>query len=403
MVLVAVIAALTMAMAASASAASPTVTKVTPNSGSTAGGTIVTITGSSFTGATAVEFGSTNATSFTVNSETTITAVSPAETAGKVDLTVTTPEGTSAVSNLDRFKYRPTVTNVSPTSGPTTGGTSVTVTGTGFALGTTATRFRFGKTLATAVNCGTTTTCTAVAPAHESAIVDVKAGVNKVVSAKNPPADQFAYTSAEGRTWDLTQSFGEHPEENPVPDQFNNPEVWSWMYGNVSTPGESLLLEVFHSTAEEEEVCDIKGFVEWSAESSLFSLPSVFHNAGPTLKNGENPCAPRAKYPTNTVFMHPAFGGTVGAIVRWKSPITGVVTVSGSVEPTDSGISGIVWQLRQDETPLVGPNERRNDNLTPFGPTTIAVTAGEAIYLEIASTPGGGSNDTTAVTLKITS
>ena len=348
------IAALTLAVAASASAASPTVTKVKPKHGPTAGGTTVTITGSGFTGAAAVNFGSTNAASFTVNSETTITAVSPAATTGKVDLTVTTPEGTSAVSSLDRFNYLPTVTSVSPNSGSTAGGTSVTVTGTGFTSGTTATKFRFGKALASGVTCGSTTTCTAIAPAHESAIVDVKAGVNGVVSARSRPADQFAYTAAEPQTWDLTKSFGEHPEENPLPDQFNNPGVWSRMYGKVSTPGKALLLETFHSTAEGESSCGVKGFVAWTAGSSLFSLPQVFHNAGPTVEEGENECALRAKYPANTAFMHPAFGGTVGAIARWKSPITGVVTVSGSVEPTDSGISGIVWQLRQGEKKTTG-------------------------------------------------
>jgi hypothetical protein len=64
----------------------------------------VTITGTNFTGATAVKFGSTNATSFTVNSASSITAVSPAGT-GTVDVTVTTPEGTSATSPSDRFSY----------------------------------------------------------------------------------------------------------------------------------------------------------------------------------------------------------------------------------------------------------------------------------------------------------
>src|SRR5262249_19960430 len=106
----------------------PTVTGVSPNAGPTAGGTSVTITGSNFTGATAVSFGGT-AASFSVVSATSITATSPAHAAGAVDVTVTTPNGTSATSAADRFTYTtspaaPTVTGVSPNSGPTAGGTS---------------------------------------------------------------------------------------------------------------------------------------------------------------------------------------------------------------------------------------------------------------------------------------
>jgi IPT/TIG domain len=86
--------------------ASPTVTNVSPNRGPAGGGTTVTITGTNLTGATAIKFGSTSATSFTVNSATSITAVSPAETAGRVDVAVTTRAGTSAISSKDRFRFR---------------------------------------------------------------------------------------------------------------------------------------------------------------------------------------------------------------------------------------------------------------------------------------------------------
>jgi hypothetical protein len=86
---------------------SPTVTKVEPNVGPATGGTSVTITGTNFTGATTVKFGSTNATSFTANSQTSITAVSPAGGAGTVDVTVTTPGGTSETGAPDKFSYQP--------------------------------------------------------------------------------------------------------------------------------------------------------------------------------------------------------------------------------------------------------------------------------------------------------
>ena len=87
-----------------AAVAAPTVTGLSPTSGPAAGGTLVTITGTGFTGATAVDFGTTAATDFTVVNDTTITAVSPAGT-GVANVTVTTPAGTSAISAADQFTF----------------------------------------------------------------------------------------------------------------------------------------------------------------------------------------------------------------------------------------------------------------------------------------------------------
>jgi alpha-tubulin suppressor-like RCC1 family protein len=89
-------------------AAPPTVTQVSPSHGTSAGGTTVTITGTHFTGATAVRFGTVGAEHFTATSETSITAISPAG-AGTVDVTVQTPAGTSATSPADHFTYVPPV------------------------------------------------------------------------------------------------------------------------------------------------------------------------------------------------------------------------------------------------------------------------------------------------------
>ncbi|MFB9923168.1 PxKF domain-containing protein [Amycolatopsis halotolerans] len=84
----------------------PAVTAVNPASGPKTGGTVVTITGTNFTGATAVAFGATPATSFTVTSATSITATAPASTtAGPVDVAVTTPTGTSTTSPADQYTY----------------------------------------------------------------------------------------------------------------------------------------------------------------------------------------------------------------------------------------------------------------------------------------------------------
>ena len=170
----------------------PTITNLSPRRGTTAGATVVTITGTNLGGAMAVHFGAAAATIKT-DTATKITAESPAHAAGQVDVTVVTPEGTSSLSSNDHFQFTPTVTGLNPHTGLVAGGTSVMVTGTGFALGTTSTTFKFGAIKGTSVNCTSTTTCTVVAPRHEAGTVDVSATVNKASSAKNPPSDQFTY------------------------------------------------------------------------------------------------------------------------------------------------------------------------------------------------------------------
>jgi hypothetical protein len=90
--------------------AGPSVTAVanatTGGAGTDAGGDTVTVTGSGFTGATDVQFGGVSAQSFNVDSDTQVTAVSPAGSPGtSVDVTVVTPAGTSAASAADQFSY----------------------------------------------------------------------------------------------------------------------------------------------------------------------------------------------------------------------------------------------------------------------------------------------------------
>ncbi len=116
----------------------PTTTKISPAVGPTSGHTVVTITGSEFVEGSTVKFGSVSALEVTYVSSTSLRAETPAASAGSVKVTVTTPSGTSK-SKLS-FTYHaapPTVTSVSPDSGPVAGGTLVTVYGSGFVSGKT--------------------------------------------------------------------------------------------------------------------------------------------------------------------------------------------------------------------------------------------------------------------------
>ena len=208
----------------------PLVTSISPNSGPTAGGTSVVITGTNFTGVTAVRFGSAAASSFVVNSATSITATSPPGT-GIVDITVTAAGVTSPTSPADQFTFSlplPTVTSVSPNVGPTGGGTSVTVTGTNF-TGTTA--VRFGTTAASSFTVNSATSITATSPAG-SGTVDLTVTTPGGTSATGSP-DQFSYKAT--TTTSLSSSLN--------PSSFGQPVTFSAKVTGSSPTGAVTFLD----------------------------------------------------------------------------------------------------------------------------------------------------------------
>jgi len=162
------------------SSSSVSVTGVSPASGTTKGGTSVTITGTGFTAspaATGVSFGAA-AAQFTIDSATQITATSPPGT-GTVYITVTTPAGTSAVIAADRYSYTQhtqtatamTTTTLSSSANPSVPKQPVTFTatispasGTGTPTGT-VTFSDGGSQIGTAtLNGGGTATITTASP-----------------------------------------------------------------------------------------------------------------------------------------------------------------------------------------------------------------------------------------------
>ena len=118
----------------------------------------------------AVHFGTDSVTTLLSESDTQLVVLSPfATTLGAVDVTVTTPGGTSATSPADKFFYNatgavaPRISAISPQFGSPGGGTLVTITGTGFDQ-TTSTAVLFGLTAATNITVVSPTTITAVSP-----------------------------------------------------------------------------------------------------------------------------------------------------------------------------------------------------------------------------------------------
>jgi len=171
--------------------APPSVSSVSPKAGPTTGGTTVTINGANFLSGASVKFGTTASASVTFVSATQLKALAPAHAAGTVDVTVITPGGPSLASAADHYTYdaRPAVSGVSPKAGPTTGGTTVPITGANFLAGASV---KFGAAASATVTFVSATQLKAVAPAHAAGTVDVTVstpgGTSAIVA-----GDHYAY------------------------------------------------------------------------------------------------------------------------------------------------------------------------------------------------------------------
>ena len=155
---------LTLALVGSA----PSISSVSPSSGTTLGGTVITIIGENLTGATGVTVGGVAATSVVVVSSTSVTAVTPAGSAGAKSVAVTTAGGTASLPSAFTFVVpAPTISSVSPSSGTTLGGTVITITGENL-TGTTS--VTVGGVAATSVVVVNATSITAVTPAGTAGV-----------------------------------------------------------------------------------------------------------------------------------------------------------------------------------------------------------------------------------------
>ena len=171
------------------------------SSGPTTGGTPVAITGTGFVTGSTVKFGTLTSGTVTVNSPTSITVVSPATiNPGTVSVVVTTPGGDSTPAGIqgaaaDDFTYTtvtPAVTALSPTSGTTAGGTTVTLTGTGFISGATVS---FGGAAGSNVVVGSSTSITVTSPATVTpGAIDIRVTTAGGTSA-NTAADDYTYAA----------------------------------------------------------------------------------------------------------------------------------------------------------------------------------------------------------------
>ena len=171
--------------------AAPTITSVSPISGPLTAGTAITITGTNLTGASSVFVGGIAATSIVVTSTNSLTAVTPAGSVGSKDVSVTTIGGIGSKQNSFAYIAPPSITSVTPTSGPLTAGTTITITGTNL---TDASRVLIGGIAATNVVVVSSTSITAKTPANTAGAKEVS--VTTVVGGPITKTNAFTYIAA---------------------------------------------------------------------------------------------------------------------------------------------------------------------------------------------------------------
>ena len=182
---------ISMACAGQAPPPTPTVTSLSTGTGPTAGGTTVSVYGTGFTPSSTVDFGTSAATAVTYLSTQQLTVTTPAGI-GPVDVTVHNGTAGSATSTADQFFFgsTPVVTALSATSGPISGGTTVTITGTGF---TGAQSVTFGGLPAASFSVVSDTQIQATTPTGPIGSADVQVVTPAGTSAPTT-ADQFTFT-----------------------------------------------------------------------------------------------------------------------------------------------------------------------------------------------------------------
>src|SRR5436305_7950983 len=192
-------------------------------------------------------------------------------------------------------------------------------------------------------------------------------------------------------TWNFTQDFS--ATANPAPDSHGNTGVWSYLQGTAHNPATYSLLP--QPVANQ---CNNHAVDFWNTASGY---PAVAHNRGTTTAT----CA-TATIPAGQGFVHPSSAGP--AIIGWKSPITGTVSITGSVVDDDALCGdGILWSIDKGATILAsggfanGGSQAFSAGTGGSSLASRAVSAGDKLYLLVLP-KGSFDCDTTGVNLTIT-
>ena len=190
------------------------------------------------------------------------------------------------------------------------------------------------------------------------------------------------------KSWNLTTDFARHPTYNPAPDFYGDHGTWSFEYGTQGQQS-SYALDIFDKTFNAD--CSVHNVFFW-ADGKLD--PFVAYNSGPTIVG---PCGgdDAETWTGDAVIVSPGavtgVGDSVGvdSVIGWKSPMTGRVTVTATIQGANRFEQGITWELYEGGVDLTGPVTENADQLSAIGPLSVPAASGQSLYLEI----GSGSND----------
>jgi hypothetical protein len=154
----------------------PAVSELSPSMGLASGGTTVVITGTGFQPTSEVFFDGIAATVIGIPTSASITVVTPALPVGPADIKIINPDGQFTLASSAFVAQifgddMPVIGGISPNSGPVTGGTQVTVSGTGFDPGS---KVFIGGIAAAVAGIRTATTITVISPVLPAGPNDVK-------------------------------------------------------------------------------------------------------------------------------------------------------------------------------------------------------------------------------------
>ena len=203
------------------------------------------------------------------------------------------------------------------------------------------------------------------------------------------------------KSWDLTADFARHPAYNPLPDYYRDPGTWTFEYGTQGQQNTYRLQT--NNTALIVRSCHVNDVYRWDDHGIN---PFTTYNGGPprpAFCGGADNLAGHAVNVSPGAVLNT--GNTVGVdeIIAWKSPITGQVSVTATIQGINPREQGITWELYQGGNNLTGPVTENNNQLSTIGPLSVPVTTGQILYLEIGSGSNDGDFDDSTLTLRIDS
>ena len=204
-------------------------------------------------------------------------------------------------------------------------------------------------------------------------------------------ASPVSTAAAQVSGWDLEGDVRRAPAHaNPNPDRLGNPAVWHFMRsaGLTHAPSGYTLLPQFIT-----DRFGIDGLQSWQSPDGAVRTDRLPH-VGINASGGDAVGLGHIQWPADTVLVHPL--PTRMAVVGWRSPITGVVEVSGGVVDRDPACrDGIDWSVDRGAVPLASGSIPEGGSAafdTGSGGAAldrVSVVAGRFLYFTVAPGPAG--------------